>query len=130
MYFFLQTVLILYFLATIGYKLLSELLDLVDLLLELEDGLALSLDHFLEVVALDNQFRDCLFVVCLVSSADLDQDIEALVFKQGVGILVLDFLNLLLDLGYSSFLLLDLLLVFQLTLIVVLDYLQLFEPLG
>lgn len=128
LYFLLQAILILYLLATVSYKLLCEFFNLIDLLLELEDGLALSLDHLFKVITLDNKLRDSLLVVGLVPSADLDQDVEALVFQQGVGVLVLDFLNLLLNLGNSSFLLFDLLLVLQLTLIVVLDYLQLFQP--
>lgn len=43
------------------------------------DGLTFDLDHLLEVVALDNQLRNGLFVVGLVNTADFDQDIESLV---------------------------------------------------
>ena len=80
LYFLLQAILILYLLATVSYKLLCEFFNLIDLLLELKDGLALSLDHLFKVITLDNKLRDSLLVVGLVPSADLDQDVEALVF--------------------------------------------------
>ena len=49
--FLLQVVLILNSLVAVRYKLLGELFDFINLLLELLNGLTFTFDHFLEVVA-------------------------------------------------------------------------------
>lgn len=116
--------------TAISHELLGELLDLISLLLQVLDGLAFDLDHLLEVVALDHQLRNGLFVVGLVDPADLDQHVQPLVLQKGERVLVFHLLDLLLDLCNLAFLLFDLLLVLELALVVVLDDLQLLQPLG
>jgi hypothetical protein len=74
-----ETGLILYSFTTIGDKFFGKFLDLIRFLLEVLDGLTLDLDHLLEVVALDHQLRNGLFVVGLIDPADLDQHIQSLV---------------------------------------------------
>jgi hypothetical protein len=39
------------------------------------DGFTFSFDHFFEVVALKHQIRDGLFVLSLIPSANLDQNV-------------------------------------------------------
>ncbi len=71
----MKTGLILNPFTAIGNKLLGKFLDLISFLLEVLDGLTFDLDHLLEVVALDHQLRDGLFIVGLIDPADLDQHI-------------------------------------------------------
>lgn len=94
------------------------------------DSFAFDFYHLLEVIALDNELRNGLFVVSLVDSTDLYQHIQSLVLKKRKGILIFHFLDLLFDLSNPSFLLLDLFLVLELTLVVVLDDLQFLQSLG
>lgn len=115
--------------AAVGYKLLGEFLDFVSFFLELLDRLALNLDHLFEIVALKDKIRNGLFIVCLVDSADFDQNIQSFVLKKRKGILELDFLDLLLNLTDLMLFLLDLLLILELALIVVLNDLQLLQSL-
>lgn len=115
--------------AAVGDKLLGEFLDFVSFFLELLDRLALNLDHLLEVVALKDEIRNGLFIMCLVDSADLDQHIQSFVLKKREGILELDFLDLLLNLTDLLLFLFDLLLILELALIVVLNDLQLLQSL-
>ena len=125
----LETSLILNPLAAVGDKLLCEFLDFIGLFLELLDGLAFDLDHLFEVVALEDEVRNGLLVVCLVDSADLDQHVQSFVLEKREGVLELYFLDLLLNFTDLLLFLFDLLLVLELALVVVLDDLQLFQSL-
>jgi hypothetical protein len=123
----LQTGLVLDSFAAIGYEFLREFFDLICFLFELLDDLALDFDHLFEVVALQDKIGDGLFVVGLVPAADFYEHIEALMFEQREGVLILDFLDFVFDLSDLLFLLFHFLFVLQLVLIVVLYDFQLFE---
>ena len=125
--FFLQIILILYFLATISNKFLCKFLYLINFFLELENGLTFGFDHLFKVVTFKDKIRNSLFVICFISSADFDQNIQSFVFKEGVGILILYFFNFLFNFIDFFLFLFNFLLIFQLTLIVVLNDLQLFQ---
>ena len=129
MYFSLQICLILNLLITIGNKLFGKFFNLLSFFLQLLDSLTLDLNHFFEVIALNNQFRDSLLVLSFVYSTNFNQNIQPLVLKQWICILILYFFYFLFYLGYFLFLFFNLLFIFKLTLIIVLDDFQLFQPL-
>ena len=110
--FFLQVILILYFLAAVCNKFLGKFFHLINFFLELENWFTFSFNHLFEVVAFKDEIRNGLFVVSFISSADFYQNIQSFVFKEGVCILVLNFFNFLFNFVDFFLLLLDFLLVF------------------
>jgi hypothetical protein len=68
--------------AAVGNKLFCKFLDLINFLLELKDGLTFSLDHFFEVIALEDKLRNSFFVISFVSPANFDEDIQSFMLKE------------------------------------------------
>ena len=129
LYFFLQTLLILNPFAAISNKFFGKFFNLINFLLELLDGFALYFDHLFKVITLENEIRYRLFVMSFIPSANFYQNVQPFMLKQRIGILILYLLDLLFNLSNLFLSLLDFLLILQLTLVVVLNYLELFQSL-
>lgn len=80
--FFLKLHLVFNFFTVVRNEFLCEFLDLISLFFQLKNGLGFDLDHFFEVVALLDQFRNLFFVVSFVSFANLDQKVLPFMFKE------------------------------------------------
>lgn len=122
----IQDGLILYFLKAILQELLGKLLDFLNFLVQVLNCRLLQVYHFLQVVALEHQVGDALFVLGFVLLAYFDQHIQPLMLQQRVGVLILYLLYLGLDLLDFLLRLHYFLLVLGLVVVVLLDDLQLF----
>jgi len=82
LYFPLQILFVLNSIAAVGYELSGKFFYFICFLFELLDRFVFDSDHFFEVVTLEHEIRDSFFIVRFIALANLDENVESLVFEQ------------------------------------------------